>query len=356
MNKNNIDAFRKKIDKIDNQLRSLFNERAELAKSIGFLKKNNIIYRPDRENYILNKIIQGNEGPLSNESLVFIFTQLISACRAVEHKLNISCLGPKGTFSEEAVVKKFGNSVDIKFCETLDHVFDSVENTTSNYGIVPIENTIEGSVGQTLDLLAYTKLRICGEIFLDINQNFMSLSKNKKLIKKIYSHSQSLAQCKNWIQKNFPNAKKIPVSSNSEAALLASKNKDCAVIGNLNAGKIYGLKIIEKNIQDYSDNKTRFILLGPEEIRSSQSDKTSIVFSSNNKPGSLFKILEPLAKKNINLTKLESRPIKSSNWEYFIYLDLSGHMTDKKVKFCLDSIKSHTKFFKILGSYPRSIL
>jgi chorismate mutase/prephenate dehydratase len=184
----------------------------------------------------------------------------------------------------------------------------------------------------------------------------MSLTKNKKLIKKIYSHSQSLAQCKNWIQKNFPNAKKVPVSSNSEAALLASKNKDCAVIGNLNAGKIYGLKIIEKNIQDYSDNKTRFVLLGLEEIPASESDKTSIVFSSNNKPGSLFKILEPLAKKNINLTKLESRPIKSSNWEYFIYLDLSGHMSDKNVRFCLDSIKSHTKFFKILGSYPRSIL
>ena len=148
---------------------------------------------------------------------------------------------------------------------------------------------------------------------------------------------------------------KIPVSSNSEAALLASKNKDCAVIGNLNAGKIYGLKVIEKNIQDYSDNKTRFILLGIDEVPASESDKTSIVFSSNNKPGSLFKILEPLAKKNINLTKLESRPIKSSNWEYFIYLDLNGHITDKKVKFCLDSIKSILSF-KILGSYPRSIL
>ena len=164
MNKNSIDVLRKKIDKIDSQLILLFNERAELAKSIGFLKKNKI-YRPDRENYIFNKIIKDNKGLLSNESLVFIFTQLISACRAVEHKLNISCLGPKGTFSEEAVVKKFGNSVDIKFCETLDHVFDSVENTTSDYGIVPIENTIEGSVGQTLDLLANTKSRICGEIF-----------------------------------------------------------------------------------------------------------------------------------------------------------------------------------------------
>lgn len=356
MSKNNIDEFRRKIDNIDNQLVSLFNERAQLAKSIGFLKKNKKIYRPDRENYIFNKIIKRNEGPLSKESLVFIYTQLISACRAVEKKLNISCLGPQGTFSEEAVVKKFGHSVDIKFCETLDYVFNAVENTTSDYGIVPIENTIEGSVGQTLDLLANTKLRICGEIFLDINQNFMSLSKNKKLIKKIYSHSQSLSQCKNWIQKKFPNAKKIPVSSNSEAALLASKNKDSAVIGSINAGKIYGLKIIEKNIQDYSDNKTRFILLGHEEISASESDKTSIVFSSNNKPGSLFKILEPLSKKNINLTKLESRPIKSSNWEYFIYLDLNGHMIDKKVRFCLDSIKSHTKFFKILGSYPRSIL
>ena len=197
MDKNNIDVL-KKIDKIDNQLSSLFNDRAELAKSVGFLKKNNKIYRPDRENYILNKIIKGNEGPLSDKSLVSIFTQLISACRAVEHKLNISCLGPQGTFSEEiSVIKKFGHIVDIKFCESLDNVFNSVENTSSDYGIVPVENTIEGSVGQTLDLLANTKLRICGEIFLDINQNFMSLSKNKKLIKKIYSHSQSLAQCRN---------------------------------------------------------------------------------------------------------------------------------------------------------------
>ena len=159
-----------------------------------------------------------------------------------------------------------------------------------------------------------------------------------------------------WLRRRFKLSKKISVSSNSEAALLASKNKDSAVIGGLNAGKIYGLKIIEKNIQDYSDNKTRFVLLGLEEISASESDKTSIVFSSNNKPGSLIKILEPLAKKNINLTKLESRPIKSTNWEYFIYLDLNGHMMDKKVKFCLNSIKSHTKFFKILGSYPRSIL
>lgn len=347
-----IAALRKRIDEIDQRVLGLVNERADVARQIGGLKGDGPVYRPEREAQVLRRLRERNPGPLPGEAVERLFTEVISACRAAEHVLSVAYLGPRGTFSEEAANKRFGASVNGVPCASIDEVFRQVEAGQVGYGIVPVENSTDGAIGRTLDLLLSTPARICGEVLLPVHQCLMSVGNDRAAIHRVYAHSQSLGQCHGWLNQNLPDAERVAVISNAEAARVASQEPGTASIGNRSAAALYSLQLLAENIEDNPNNTTRFVVIGREDIAPSGRDKTSLAMSARNRPGAMHELLGPLAQHGVSMTRLESRPSRTGMWEYIFFVDLEGHQQDLTVRAALDELRARASFVKILGSYP----
>ena len=350
-----LKQFRVQIDLIDDELLKLVNQRAALAQQIGHLKNSGTVLRPEREAQVLRRMQAANHGPLSNEAIAQLYTEIMSQCRALEAPLSVAFLGPEGTFSEAAALKRFGSAIQGHSCATIDNVFRAVESGTAHYGVVPAENSTEGAIGRTLDLLLQSPLQICGEVMLAIHQCLLASQCDLSVIKTIYSHSQSLGQCQGWLNANLPNAARIAVSSNTEAAKLAAKDSHSAAIAGVQAAAHFGLNVCVENIEDDASNTTRFLVLGNQKVAASGKDKTSLVMSAANRPGAVHDLLVPLAKYGVSMTKLESRPARSGLWEYIFFVDIEGHLSDDKVSVAMGELKQVAAFVKVLGSYPVAV-
>jgi chorismate mutase / prephenate dehydratase len=353
---NQLKQHREQIDSIDEQLLTLLNERAQHARAIGALKGDGTIYRPEREAQVLRRLVDKNAGPLSHESITAIFRSIMSNCRALEKKLTVAFLGPLGTFSEEAAIKQFGEMIDSKECASIDQVFNLVESGEADYGVVPVENSTEGAIGRTLDLLTTSEAKICGEITLPVHQHLLSRSTSLSQITKVYSHAQSLAQCHEWLARHLPRVDKHAVSSNAEATRLASLEEGAASIAGLRAAQLFEMNDLANHIEDDSRNTTRFLVLAKHDVAASGQDKTSLLIATKNVPGAMVSILEPLAKNGVSMTKFESRPAKMGLWEYVFFVDIEGHQSDEKVQLSLHEIEARASMVKILGSYPTAIV
>ena len=352
----NLKSIRDEIDSIDEEILSLINERAKFAMKAGEAKGDAVIYKPDRESSIFSRLNEINNGPLTTEQIVSIYKEIISSCRSTEAEFNIAFLGPEGTYSESALLKKFGSSVKKNSEETIQSVFESVQENRSDFGIVPIENSTEGAINLTLDCLANYDLKICGEVELRIKHNLLGY--NKPLPKEgfeIHAHEQTLAQCKQWLDAYCPGIKQVSVSSNAKAALDASQSDSVlAIAGDLAAEK-YGLDILDKGIEDYSSNTTRFISIGNIESGSTGADKTSLLITTKNEPGALYKVLKPINELNLNLTHITYRPSKIDKWHYSFYIDIEGHQSEPKFVQLLDNLNKLDAEVRILGSFPLAI-
>jgi chorismate mutase/prephenate dehydratase len=347
-----IDKLRREIDALDDELLALVNKRAALAQKIGALKGGAPVYRPERESQILGRIAKTNSGPLSADGRVAIFREIISACRAAEEPLRVAYLGPTGTFSEMAVLEQFGHSVEAIACGSIDEAFRAAETGGAQFALVPMENSTEGAIGRSLDLLLTTRLKVCGEVVLRVRQNLMRKGKGLKGVKRVYSHQQSLAQCQKWLAQNLPGAERIAVASNAEAARLAGTEKTACAIGPKLAAERYGLDVIAADIEDEPNNRTRFVVLGGLEPGPSGRDATSLVMSAPNQPGAVHALLEPLARHGVSMSRLESRPTRVGKWEYYFFVDLVGHRSDAPLAAALAELEKLAPFLKILGSYP----
>jgi len=346
-----IERLRREIDALDDQLAKLIDQRGALAASIGKLKKGGPVYRPEREAEILRRV---SSKVLPKERLVAVFREIISACRGLEEAIRVSYLGPEGTFSEQAVRKHFGAAVEALPFGSVDEAFRRCESGAAQFAVVPVENSTEGAVGRTLDLLLATPLKICAEIELRVQQNLLAKEKDVKKIRRVYSHSQSLAQCQGWLAQNLPKAERIAVASNAEAARLAAKAKGAAAIAGELAAQRYGLKILARSIEDAADNTTRFLVLGKIEPAPTGRDRTSLVMSAENKPGAVHALLSPLAEHRVSMSRIESRPsrAKSGMWEYVFFIDVEGHQQDAAVSRALGALRERAPLLKVLGSYP----
>ena len=346
-----IEKLRGEIDKLDDELAALIQRRAGLAQNIGHLKGGAPAYRPERESEILRRIA-ATSGPLAAERLLTVFREIISACRALEQSIRVSYLGPEGTFSEQAVRKHFGRAVEGLASASVDEAFRSAESGTAQFTVVPVENSTEGVVGRTLDLLLATPLRICGEVELRVQQNLLCRSDDIGSIKKIYSHAQSLAQTHGWLSQHLPRAERVPVTSNADAARRAAEEAGTAAVAGEAAAERYGLKVLSKGIEDDPNNTTRFLVLGNLDPAPTGRDRTSLVMSAENKPGAVHALLTPLAKHGVSMTRIESRPSRARLWEYMFFIDVEGHQKDAAVAKAIDGLRQKAPFLKVLGSYP----
>lgn len=347
---------REQIDVIDGQLLRLVSERASLAHRIGTLKNGGPIYRPEREAQVLRRLLEENPGPLSAEAVTAIFRTVMSNCRALEKELSVAFLGPLGTYSEEAANKQFGGLSKPVQCTSIDEVFQIVEAGTVDYGVVPVENSTEGAIGRTLDLLLQTSLNICGEVDLPVHHNLLSRVSDKAGIRKVYSHAQSLAQCHEWLNRNLPGVERQAVASNSEAARLASADEGVVAIASRRAGELFGLNFLAESIEDDPRNTTRFLVLSRHDVAPSGKDKTSIAMATRNVPGAVVELLAPLARHGVSMSKLESRPAHTGMWEYVFFVDIEGHRQDAQVKAALQEVTDKAAFLKVLGSYPVAVI
>jgi chorismate mutase/prephenate dehydratase len=346
-----IQSLRAQIDQLDDELAALIQRRAGLAQKIGELKGGAPAYRPEREAEILNRI-SAKKGVLPAERLLPVFREIISACRALEQSIRVSYLGPEGTFSEQAVRKHFGRAVEGLATASVDEAFRRCESGSAQFTVVPAENSTEGVVGRTLDLLLATPLRICGEVELRVQQNLLCRTEDLSSIKKIYSHAQSLAQCNGWLSQNLPRAERVPVTSNADAARRAAEEAGSAAVAGEAAAERYGLNMLAKGIEDDPNNTTRFLVLGNLEPAPTGKDRTSLVVSAENKPGAVHALLTPLAQHRVSMTRIESRPARSRLWEYMFFIDVEGHQQDQGISAALAELKARAPYLKILGSYP----
>ncbi|HEX9803618.1 MAG TPA: prephenate dehydratase [Gammaproteobacteria bacterium] len=356
-----LQAIRERIDALDAQLQELINERAALAQEVAQVKlaageENAVFYRPEREAQVLRRVKERNRGPLPAEEMARLFREVMSACLALERPMTVAFLGPEGTFSHEAVLKHFGHSVKSQPLAAFDEVFREVESGSADYAMVPVENSTEGTVNYTLDLLLRTPLKICGEVELRIHDHLMSRTPDLGAIGRIYSHAQSLAQCREWLDAHLPNVERIPVSSNAEAARLAAEEEGAAAVAGTSAAERYGVPVLVRNIEDEPNNTTRFLILGNEEVPPSGEDKTALLVSTRNKPGALFKLLEPLARNGISMTRIESRPSRQGMWDYVFFVEILGHRDESNVAQALAELEKEAALFKILGSFPKAVL
>jgi chorismate mutase/prephenate dehydratase len=351
-----IVSLRSQIDSLDAELLALLNRRAEVVRQVGELKGGKRVYRPEREAEILRRVA-ASKGVLPAGAAAAVFREVISACRALEQEIRVAYLGPQGTFSEQAVRQHFGHAVAAEPAATIDEAFRSAESGATQFAVAPVENSTDGAVGRTLDLLLTTPLRICGEIDLRVKQNLLSRTKGLKEIRKVYSHAQSLAQCNGWLGQNLPRAERIPVGSNAEAARRAAKEKGAAAIAGEAAAALYKLKILAAGIEDNPNNTTRFLVLGQVDAAPTGKDRTSLVMSAENKPGSVHALLSPIAANGVSMSRIESRPAKarSARWEYVFFIDLEGHQADAKVAAAIGELKQRAPFLKVLGSYPAAV-
>jgi len=355
-----LDEVRKKIDDLDSELIRLFSERALVAKEVGEIKKREglAIFVPEREEALLNKLTEKNEASgsiLPGNSLRAIYREILSVSRALQHDEKIAVLGPEGTWTHQAAIKKFGHAAEYLALASFREVFDLVVRGKADFGVLPIENSFNGAVFDTLDLFVESPLKICGQILQRIEHAIMSTG-SREQIEKIYSHPQALGQCKKWLEQQFPNALQVPVASTSLAAQMAAKDPCVAAIATPLAAELYGLSILEHAIQDSATNTTRFLILGVEEREPTGDDRTSILFAIHDKPGALFSALGAFEECEVNLSKIESRPSKQKEWEYIFHIDIAGHKSDEKVARAIEKLEEHCSMTKILGSYPDSVL
>ncbi len=352
-----IDRLRGEIDALDGELLGLLNRRAELARSIGALKQGAPAYRPERESDILQRVSERNAGPLPAERAAAVFREVISACRAMEATIRVAYLGPEGTFSQQAVHKHFGHAIEGVAFASVDEVFRGSESNGTQFSVVPVENSTEGVVGRSLDLLLVTPLKICAEIELRIHQNLMSKAVAPGAVRRVFSHPQSLAQCAGWLNRNLPGAERVPAASNAEAARLAALEHAAAAIAGEAAAERWDLAILARAIEDDPTNTTRFLVLGNLEPEPTGNDRTSLVMSAENKPGAVHALLTPLATHMVSMSRIESRPARarSALWEYVFFVDVEGHQKDARVAAALAELRQKAPFLKILGSYPVAV-
>ena len=351
-----IDVLRKKIDKIDSNVLTLLNQRAKFALDIGLEKskagKDNF-HVPQREQKIFSRLKKINTGPFPEKAILSVFREILSATLSIEKPLSIAYLGPQATFSHLAGIKGFGESAHYYSKKCIEDVFKAVEKNSANYGIVPVENSIEGTVNSTLDMLVQTDLKVSSEILLRVSHHLLSLSRDLKKIKKIYSHPQPVAQCNSWLRENLAGVKIQEVSSTARASELAARHLTSAAIAGEAASRIYKLNILARGIENRADNVTRFLVIGHEISQKSWKDKTSLLFGVKDKPGALFNVLNHFAKNKINMTRIESRPLKNKKWEYLFFVDIEGYSNDTRVKKAIKEIEKSCLFLKTLGSYPK---
>jgi chorismate mutase/prephenate dehydratase len=357
-------ALRDQIDSIDSQIGALISQRAKCAQQVAEIKKASaevedgaIFYRPEREAQVLRKVMERNQGPLGDEEMARLFREIMSACLALEQPIKVAYLGPEGTFTEQAGLKHFGHSAVTYPMSAIDEVFREVEAGAAHYGVVPVENSTEGVVNHTLDNFLDSNVKICGEVELRIHQNLLVSDVTKTdSISRIYSHSQSLAQCRKWLDSHYPNAERIAVNSNAEAAKRIKGEWNAAAIAGERAADKYGLVKLAEKIEDQPDNSTRFLIIGRDEVPASGEDKSSVVIKMRNTPGALHDLLEPFQRHGIDLTRVETRPSRSGNWNYVFFIDFSDHIDSPAVKSALKEIGAKASDVKILGSYPQAVL
>ena len=349
-----IQGLRQKIDNIDMELLSLINQRAFHAATIAELRStvNVTNFSPERELTIIKSLCEANTGPLSKSSVANVFSEIISACRSAKRPLRVAFLGPEGTFSHLAALRRFGNSALFLPQVSIDDVFYEVEKGTCDVGVTPVENSSEGAVTATMDRFIDSNLTICGEIFSKIRHVLMSRETSVENISEVYSHPQALNQCRNWLRENLHSAALVPQASTAESARLALVKPRTAAIGSEATAKQLDLSILASGIQDSQTNTTRFLLVGKNKSAPTGSDRTSLIFATEHKPGSLYKALEHFAKRSVNLTRIESRPMKNGSWEYFFFVDVEGHQDSSLISEAIESLRGDVEFLKILGSYP----
>jgi chorismate mutase/prephenate dehydratase len=348
-------AVRREIDALDSKLLELINRRAELAIEVRGLKKKDSlgVYDPGREREIEAKITGSNPGPLSSEDILFVFREIISRCRSLQHDEKVAYLGPEGSFSNQAAFRKFGISSEFFPVPSFEGVFEEVHGKRADFGIVPVENSVEGSVGDVLDMLLEWDLSISAECFERVEHSLLSLSGEIKEVKTVASHPQALGQCRKWVAANLYGVGLLETPSTAAAAKMAARDKDVAAIASEFSGSIYNLTTIRSHIEDSPRNTTRFVVVGRENPPPSGEDKTSIAFSVKDEPGALHKtFFLPFSEADINLTKIESRPSRDGQWEYVFFADFSGHREEKAVRDALEKVEANCVFLKVLGSYP----
>ncbi len=352
-------AIREKIDRLDSEIQELITQRAECAKEVGRVKQESddaIFYRPEREAQVLKKVKERNKGVLPDDEMARLFREIMSACLALEHQLKVAYLGPEGTYTQAATLKHFGHSVDAIPVSTIDEIFREVESGNVNYGVVPVENSTEGMVTQSMDLFVNTGARICGEVNLRIHHNLLTHAPDLQSVKRIYSHQQSLAQCRSWLTANMQGVECVTKSSNAEAARCAAQEPEAAAIAGISAAEQYDLPVLVRNIEDEAHNTTRFLVLGNQKTQASGNDKTSLLVSVKNRPGALYSLLEPFRKHGISMTRVESRPSKQGMWDYVFFIDIEGHIDDDNIKNALQEVEQQAAMLKILGSYPKAVI
>ncbi len=357
-----LKAIRERIDQIDARIHGMINERARLAQQVGISKlasgKTVDFYRPEREAEVLRNAIQRNQGPLRNEEIVRLFREIMSACLAQQEPLKVGFLGPEGTFTQAAVFKHFGHSVRALPLPAIGEVFHEVEGGVADFGVVPIENSTEGTINHTLDLFLNSPLKICGEIELRIHHFLMARSNDLSAVKRICAHPQALAQCRGWLDEHMADVERVPVSSNAEGARRARDERGTAAIAGESAAQLYGLAVLAKEIEDRDDNSTRFLVIGRKLFAGSGTDKTTLLVSTTgtDDAGALFRLLQPLARHKVNMTRIESRPSRKRKWDYVFFLDIEGHISEGPVAAALADVEAIASLFKILGSYPKAVL
>ncbi|HIL91942.1 MAG TPA: prephenate dehydratase [Cycloclasticus sp.] len=355
-----LSDLRLAIDELDSELLTLFNERANLAKDVATVKLREgeavDFYRPDREASVLKKVKLNNPGPLKGEDVARVYRELMSACLAVEKPLTIAYLGPAGTFTQEAALKQFGHAVNTLEATTIADIFHEVDNGEAHYGVVPVENSTEGVISHTLDMFMESSLHICGEVALRIHHHLLSTVSSLSDVKIVYSHQQSLAQCRQWLASHLPGIQTIAVNSNAEAARLANEEDGAAAIAGEVASDIYRLNKVARHIEDEQNNTTRFLVIGKQEVPATGDDKTSMMMSTKNIAGALQSVLAPFAYAGISLNKIESRPSRQTAWDYVFFVDIDGHQDDANVAAVLKELQPNVNLLKVLGSYPKAVI
>jgi chorismate mutase/prephenate dehydratase len=354
--------IRDSIDSIDARIHALLNERAHFAQLVGISKTSSgkavDFYRPEREADVLRKALGRNKGPLRDEEIARLFREIMSACLAQQEPLKVAFLGPEGTFTQAAVLKHFGSSVRALPLAAIDEVFHEVEGGVADFGVVPIENSSEGTVNHTLDMFLNSGLKICGEVELRIHHCLMGRMSGVSDIKRVCAHSQALAQCRGWLDDQLPDIERVAVSSNAEGARRARDERGTAAIASRAAAEIYGLTLLANEIEDQSDNTTRFLVVGRKLFSPSGADRTTLLVSASDTDdaGALFRLLQPLAEHRVNMTRIESRPSRKRKWDYVFFIDVEGHVSDPAVAKALAALEERASLFKVLGSYPRAVL
>jgi chorismate mutase/prephenate dehydratase len=350
-----LEKLRKKIDRIDEEILEALNRRSRVVLEVAKLKRDNKAryYSPEREQEILERLAGANQGPFPNDALKLIYREILSASLSLEEPLKVACLGPLATFSHLAALRHFGSSSTVIPCESIKGVFEAVDTDKAEYGVVPIENSTEGVINYTLDLFVDYDLKISSEIMLEVSHNLLSKSGDRSKVGKIYSLPQPAAQCRVWLESNMPSVPVLDATSTARAAEMAARDEGAAAIASELAAKTYDLRFVERHIEDSRHNMTRFLVISKSFPPKSGKDKTSIMFSVKDRPGALYEILLPFKKARINLTKIESRPSKRKAWEYIFFVDMQGHIEDKKLKKALAAMSEECLFLKILGSYPQ---